>query len=260
MEHWRRYRHPQVYRTEARPKKQPLRLLTWRPTRQWLMVIAVLLVAIGLVWLVTASALFRIADVVVLGEATPAIDDALHDLIGRNLLFLKEHELLTDLMATDPSLASLHIVRGFPDHLQVVIARRHPVLVWQVGETAWAIDPSGVAFGLDPTTSVGIPRIIDSRGQPVSAGEQLLSVDFVAFVEKAFAQGPLVIGGAIDHGEVGETTFHLSLVTEWGWTIVVDTTRPIDGQYANLGLLLAQHRADIHTYVDLRLAGKAYVK
>lgn len=260
MEHWRRYRNPQVFRTEPRPKKQPIGLLRWRPTRRFVLVTIGLSVVVGLVWLVTASALFRIADVVVLGEATPATRDALRNLTGRNLLFLKEQQLLTDLMATDPSLASLRIVRGFPDHLQVLIERRHPALVWQVGETAWAIDSSGVAFGLDPTTTVGIPRILDAHGQPVSTGEQLLSADFVAFAREAFAQGPVVIGGAIDHGEVGETTFHLSLVTEWGWSIVVDTTRPIGGQYANLGLLLAGHRADIHEYVDLRLAGKAYLK
>lgn len=258
MERWRRYRNPQIYRAET--KVPQTKRFFFRPTRPMGIGVAIVITLGLLLWVVAGSTVFKIKTMNIAGEAIPTLEDALQTLSGRNLLFIQEEAIFTELLVIDPSLKSIRFVRGFPDHLQIVVERRHPVLVWEVNNTQWAVDMAGVAFTLDPTTADGIPKVVDSRGQPVTVGERLISPDFVAFTREAFLQSPEIVGGKIIQAEIGETTFHIGLRTEAGWKIILDSTRPLEGQLENLRLLLADYRGDIHEYVDLRLAGWAYIK
>lgn len=258
MERWRRYRHPKVYQSEplVRPSKRAWRL----PIQVWMLGLASL-VGAGFLWFLFGSSFFQIKIVTIGGEATPAASKVLHtELVGKNLILIREPKIFTDLLATDPSLEELHLTRGFPDEVQVTLTRRHPLLVWKSGEVTWGIDAEGVAFPPDPTTLERVPVVIDQRHQTVQAGSALVAPSFVTFVTTAFQEVPTHLGGRIDHSEVDETTFHLRLVTEWGWAILLDTNRPLKGQLTNLDIVLDEERDQIHEYVDLRLPGWAYLK
>lgn len=259
MEQWRQYRHPKVYQSELRKERK-----TRKPVRITRGMIALAGAAVAIIaggWLFLWSGYFSIKTIKASGEVTPALQTGLDSYKGTSILFFKENELFKRLQGIDPALASIQVVRGFPDQLQVTILRRHPALVWQSGTTQWAIDEEGVAFPVtDPSVLIGRPLVVDRRSQPVTAYKQLLAPEFVTFIEQAFDQTPAAVGGKIVRAEVDETTFYVYLVTEWNWSVILDTSRPIEGQLANLELLLKDHRGDIHEYVDLRIAGRAYVK
>ena len=87
-----------------------------------------------------------------------------------------------------------------------------------------------------------------------------MTADFVRFVQDAGQDIPTLIGGRLRYGEIDETTIHVRFVTEWGWAVILDSTRPLAGQLQNLELVIKDHREQIHEYVDLRLKGWAYAK
>lgn len=258
MERWRRYRHPHIYRESVSVTRQPRRFL-WRPSRRVFLATLIALGVVAGVWLITASSVFAINQIQLAGEVTPAVNERLQQLQGKNIFLLREDRIFQDALVADPALASLRIARGFPQRLQITTARRHPALLWQVGEQTWAIDQAGVVFPVDPSTANGVTKVIDKRALPVTPGEQVLAPGFVQFTLAAVGQTQSAISGRILHAEVDETTFHLRLVTEWGWAILLDTNRSALTQADQLQLILAEHRDKIHDYVDLRIPGWAYI-
>ncbi|MBI4175353.1 hypothetical protein HY523_01915 [Candidatus Berkelbacteria bacterium] len=255
MEDWRRYRHPRVYRTPSEVK--PWR---FRPSRPMLLVGLSLMALGALVWLLFGSPIFTVTTIRLEGEVSPAAAERLQALTGTRIFLIRASLLTDQVAAVDASLASLRIAKGLPNQLNVYVTRRHPALVWQVGEIQWAIDPAGIVFPLDPTTIDHVPRVIDRHQQMVTAGIQLLDPDFVTFIQEGFQELPAILGGSLAYAEVGETTFDVRFVTEWGWAIIVDAQRPLAGQLANFQILFDHYRDAIREYADLRIAGTAYLK
>lgn len=255
MHKWRTYRHSEIYR-EQLPKK---RFRVVIPTKLRTVVLGLGLVAFG-VWLFMWSPVFRVKAVLPQGELTDAVTTNLLALAGQNLFRVSESQVLAQLRQIEPTVARVLFTRGFPNELHVTVSRHHPALIWQTGETNWAVDEEGVVFQFDPTLADGIPRVIDRRNPQVGVGQQFVSPELVADIRTAFAELPSRLGGAVSHGEIEETTRSLKLVTEWGWGVYVDTYRPLPGQFENFGLVMRDYRDQVHEYVDLRLEGWAYVK
>jgi hypothetical protein len=259
MERWRAYRQKPVYYHSSdqagRPKKRRIRF-----SRRFLRRGGFVLLGLFVLWLLFWSPAFAVSEIVLAGETTDSLMSASQNLVGRNLLTLSEQQVFREFLESESSLASLRLTRGFPHQLQVYFSRRQPSILWLVGETRWSIDESGVLFPYDPVTAEGRPTVVDQRSQPVRHGQQLVSPQFVAFVREGGAEIPSLIGGRLMRGEVDETTLQLRFVTEWGWSIIFDTSRPLSGQLASLALILKDRRELIHEYVDLRLPGRAYLK
>lgn len=258
MEKWRQYRQPRVFHELDNPPKQ------FRPhwhLPRWLVLALVFLACLfGLAWLVFDSPILRVATVQPGGELTDPITHYVSTLVGQNILRISERRVTQELQAVEPTVATVRLTRGFPNELLVTVTRRHPVLIWQVGDTQWAIDAGGVAFPFDPTVAGGIPRIRDLRNPTVSAGQVLVSPSFVTFVRDVFTELPARIGGSLRDGEIVETSVSFKVITEWGWSIYLDSRRPLLGQLNNLNLVLRDYHDQIHEYVDLRLPGWGYVK
>lgn len=255
MEKWRQYRQTRLIRPAAPPGRRHR-----RPPR-WTMVATVAMgVVVALGWLVLASPVFRIATVEAAGELTPAVQERIERLRGQNIFRLSESRLERELVALEPTVASVRLTRGLPTELRVTVTRRHPALVWQTDMGVWAIDETGVAFGFDETLAAGIPRVIDRRVTTVTPGAAYLPPEFVAVVRRAFAELPARLGGTVIEAEVAETLASLRVGTEWGWSVYLDTRRPVHGQLENLTLVLREYRDQIHDYVDLRVPGWGYVK
>lgn len=257
MERWRKYRHPGVYQTRLERIGRVRRIrLAAKQVRLAAFGVGVL----ACWWLVGVSPMFRIEKVILKGETTEAMNAAVERFSGRNLISLSEEDVFALLSAIDPSVATVGVAKGFPRQLELLVSRRHPALVWQVGDERWALADDGIVFPFDPTTASGRPTIIDRRAQPVVKGQRLVSPEFVKFVTGGAEHLPPMMAGRLVLGEIDETTFQLVWVTEWGWKIILDTTRPLAGQLANLELVLRDHRQEIREYVDLRLEGWAYLK
>ncbi|MEK7461210.1 MAG: hypothetical protein AAB647_03295 [Patescibacteria group bacterium] len=259
MERWRQYRQPDIiYRTTTKTDRP--RRWRWRLARRFGRRTGIAVGLMGLVWLILWSPVFAIRDVVLAGETTASLENMSNQLLGRNLITLSEGHVYRDFLKAEPSLASLRLTRGFPHQLQIHFERRHPALIWIVGETRWAVDEEGIVFPYDSVTGDGRPPVIDRRAQPAAAGQKIVTADFVRFVQDAGQDIPTLIGGRLRYGEIDETTIHVRFVTEWGWAVILDSTRPLAGQLQNLELVIKDHREQIHEYVDLRLKGWAYLK
>ena len=255
MQKWRTYRHSEIYREQTSKKK-----FRWVIPAKLRLVFGFVGVTVAFIWLVLWSPVFQIKLVLPQGELTESITMSVQSLVGQNLFRVSESAVLAELKKIEPTVARVLFTRGFPNELHVTVSRHHPALIWQVGETNWAVDGDGMIFQFDPTLADGIPRIIDKRNQEIAVGQVFISPELVLDIQTAFAELPSRLGGSVMYGEIEETVWSLKLVTEWGWGVYVDTHRPLPGQFENFGLVMRDYREQIHEYVDLRLEGWAYVK
>lgn len=255
MKGWRSYRHSHIY-----SERETYSRRRWRLSRPFRWVLGLMGLVVGLGWFIFDSPVFAIETISLSGELTPALTERLMTLKGQNLFRISEANLTTKLQEIEPTVSSLRLTRGLPNELQVTVTRRHPALIWQVGEVLWALDEQGVAFALDPTLAPGIPQVIDHRAPTVTAGVELIPPSIVSFIRQVFGEVPSRIGGKLVRAEVDETVVSIKLITEWGWAIYLETTRPLIPQLDNLAIVLRDYRDQIHEYVDMRLPGWGYVK
>lgn len=255
MEKWRSYRHSKIYREPKKPASWRIR---FSPKLRLSLIVAV--IGLGLIWVVFWSPIFAVKTILLQGELTQPVTENLMTLAGRNLFLLSEREITTQLLSVESMIADVHLTRGFPSELRVAVTRRHPALVWQTADKLLAIDQTGVAFTYDSTLADGIPRVADYRGQPINPGDIPLKPEIITFIQSTFTELPSRIGGAITGAEIHETPVSIKFVTEWGWAVYLDSSRPLMGQLENLTLVLRDHRDTIHEYVDMRVEGWAYAK
>ena len=191
------------------------------------------------------------------------------DFIGKNIFRLNSDRVEQELRSQYPYIKSVAIFRGLPNTLKVEVATRKEALVWEAAGKMYLVDFEGIPFA-DVTNPLAqaiserpfpeLPLVTDTRSAPVTVGTTLLRPEFVTFVVTTFSDWQPTVGMAFSRLLVGETTFHLEVVTDQGFSVFFDTTRRADRQLLALKTLLDTHRDKVHEYVDLRVAQKAYVK
>jgi hypothetical protein len=177
---------------------------------------------------------------------------------GANVFRLDTAPLEAALRAL-PTVASADVAVGLPDGVVVVrIEERRPVLAWQVGDTRFLADASGMLFAVVDTKAAlpdGVAVVQDRRigaGTALAVGAKLDAVD--ADVATRL--------GSLTPTAVGSTATRLQLIiteadgfvisTPGGWTAVFGfyspATRPTDmipGQVRLLRSLLAGREGSV---------------
>jgi len=233
-----------------------------------------ILVALAAVIWWTLSASFVLSDINVgvstgsLGSAdSQRIESELRDLVAsrwsqENLLTLNADDLTAKLLAKDPRVSEIDIVRNWPHSLKATVLMKIPVLVWVTGGQRYEVDSQGKVMG-QITTPSGLPAVNDGSNLPVKAGDQIVTARFSAFVS-GLAVGLKGLGGlsAVSY-DVKETTNDLYVKVSGGYTITFDSERSASEQLGDLKTLLAylqrQHKKP-KEYIDLRIAQRAYYK
>jgi hypothetical protein len=215
---------------------------------------------------VSASSAFGVADVDVAGirySDETAVHDRLAVPAGANLFGLATEPLEARLLEL-PTIASASVDVRLPATLEVRIAEREPVLVWQVAKRRLLVDADGVLFAElagRPTADAGaLPVVADRRGASASldVGDRLEPVDRDAATRLASLH-PSDVGSAVPGLAVEVTDVHGFVIraTPASWHAVFGFYTPslrtpeiIPGQVRALcSLLLEQGESNVERIV-----------
>ena len=270
------FRNPKIYVTT--PEPTPWDRLQRR--KRLATGIFVAIFTVGLFWLLFFSPVFAVTELLVEGPATQDMRGRFEEFRGKNIFLLNSDRLEQELKAQYPHIKSLAIFRGLPNALKIELLTREEAMLWETGGTRYLIDFEGVPFadvtnnleqtlapslqGIveQPATSAvaGLPLVVDTRNAPVVIGSPLVSPEFVVFAQTVTKDFQPTTGLGITALRVGETTFQIEVVTTEGFTVFLDTTRKPTPQLTALKKILETNRDKVKEYVDLRVAGKAYLK
>ena len=138
-----------------------------------LLAIVLLCSASGLLYHVASAEEFRVARVVVAGnelvsaaelEVTAAVD-------GANIFRIRLEEVEQRLQAL-PAVQSARVTTFLPNGLQIQIAERTPVAIWQTGETAYLVDQQGQVVSIG-SGAQRLTRIRDLDGSDLRPGARV---------------------------------------------------------------------------------------
>jgi cell division septal protein FtsQ len=255
------YGRQQPYQRPSRTRPVGPRMSLWQ---RRLLMLAVLAGVAG--WGVWHQFQIRTIQVKASGGAGEAMkSDAQKIMAGSalmgNLLTLNEQVLESKLQQAEPALRSVAVVRR-PWHTVVITATlKQPSLGWSTGDQQYLLDSDGTVIGSFPGGS-GYPTVVDTSNLPVHAGQQVVSPHFVAFVQ-ALAPGLQAAGYSVKSLSIKDTTLDLTTATNKGYSLILDSSRNAGDELADLKsvqALLKQQNKTPASYIDLRIAGKAYWK
>lgn len=255
------YQNPKIHR-QTPSNVAPFRLEV--PRRVWIGVAVCTLLGAA-AWVIFGSTTFHIQQIDVVGSANEAVRAEIEELRGVNILTYSTGGMTARLKEAQSSIETLHISKGLPHTLRVEVALRTPVIRWERGGESYLLDEDGVVFqhapgsGMDEVIA-GLPRVVDLQAEPVIPGKKVMSRQFVAFIRETTATFADQFPIALDHFELSQTSFEITLVTKSTWKAVFDTTRPPQPQLESLRQVFEHFHDDIHEYVDLRVPGRAYFK
>lgn len=233
-----------------------------KPRNLWTKFISIFLMVVillgGLVYFLFYSSYFKIKNIIVENSTNQEIIDDLNRLQGENILLFSRAKIEKEIIAQAPEITNLKVTRGLPDTLKIRQEERLSKIAWVSDNKKYLLGGDGVIFKEAQETN--LPYVVDDKNIPVGIGQQVASENFINFLIETFVNFPQTVGFNINHFEISETIFQLDAVTDRGWKIVFDTTRPASGQLVDLNKFLSEHKDEVQEYVDLRVEGRVYYK
>jgi cell division septal protein FtsQ len=220
------------------------------------------------------SSYFLVTDVQVVGaQQVPAeqIKAAIQSSANSRWLFIPKNHLL--LMSESNTLEALaeemplikemaKYRRVWPNGVKMEIVERKPGFAFNVNGRSYMVDEEGVVVKeLDGAN--GLVTVYDQVTEDISPGERLNNTKLVVFIMSALKHWPTKINTNIKEIKVpGKASTQVQIVSNEGWGVFFDTTRPVESQVSNLSLILnrqipASNRLRL-AYIDLRFDKWAY--
>jgi cell division septal protein FtsQ len=181
--------------------------------------------------------------------------------LSDNLLTLNSGGLSAKLQQADPALRGVAIRRQWPHTLVILVTLQQPSLGWSSDGQQYLLDSDGSVIGPLQSGSP-LPVITDASNLPVATGKQVVSARFVAFVQ-ALVPALSSDGYGVRGMSIQDTTYDLTVQTNKGYNLIFDTTRDVSSEMADLKsvqTVLTTQKQTPASYIDLRIAGKAYYK
>lgn len=259
------YRTGSYFGRTQKTEKQSLEIPNWL-----LLLLGVVVLVLFVLWFFTKAPWLMVRDIKIEGEATEETKAQIESLRGDNILWLSVTRPETEILKKQPNIKEIQILRGIPDTLRVKLIERQPSLIWQTNDRWYTLDPYGFVFkeqtlnrkpdgSLElPTTE--LPVIVDTKNLPTSLGQSVVRPQFVTFLRDLRDRMPKELNLTFVRGEIGETSYSVTVVTNVGWNILIDTTRSLDAQMRTLTKVLETKRNDIRNYLDVRVRGWVYYK
>jgi cell division septal protein FtsQ len=229
---------------------------------------------IVIVWALFFSPFFRVTTVNINGlQIIPKsqVAEKVSQLsAGRSLLILPRNtEWLFPASQTEsqlkkdfPSFSKIKVSHHFPHTVTIDITEQPISLVWQTGGQQYLIDQRGVVSGKLPPGYKTKLVVSDTANLSVSVGKQILSPDFINFMQTVYTQLPGTVHTKVAQASVAETTLEVTVTTAQGYAIYFDTTRSAEKQLGYLKEIVDQVTAQHQTlaYVDLRADDRIFYK
>jgi POTRA domain, FtsQ-type len=258
---------PKIYGNLHRPKRD------WSWVRRAARLVGYSAIAFAVAYGLFFGPIFRVSTVDIQGahfSDSAVIQKAVP--IGASIWTLPTAQIVAAVSA-DPLVEHVSVGRGIPNVARIVITERTPALLWTSGSSAYLVDADGIAFRRydvsalpDPSSSVGkamagLGHVTDTTGVPVTLGQPVIGTTLLRFfgaVQAGFAESLPALH--VDHAEVGETTYDLTVVTKEGMTVTFNVLGDSGVQMRNLARLVNQSKVDVtKAHVDLRIDRWAYV-
>jgi cell division septal protein FtsQ len=249
----RSYVDPSAYQPTP-PKEKPEFHFSFQSIR-------LLLIGLGclfIFWILLFSPIFKIKTITLKGDASSETKDVVNQLAGKNIFLIGGKKAESMIVAQQPGISKIKILRGLPSTVVVELVERDPVLIWHAGDKDYLVDKEGVAFK-EAHDTLDLPRINDQKNLNVAQGEQIISQSFIAFVRSLTADLPKVSNYEINVINVPETTFQISVETKNGPTIKLDTSQRLDDQLNDIKYILDHYKDKSNHLIDVRLRGFAYI-
>ncbi len=235
--------------------------------------LALLIVPVSiLTWLIFFTKTFSVGAVTVV-DAKPNTESEVRSLadsaLGENIFFLPTTQLEEKIIRKLPQIRDIHILRKLPGTLKVIVQEKTPAFLLVSGGSYYFVDSQGIAYedaSLDQLPGVVLPTVKNSDSQAtVTLGANAVDPSFVNFIQEAQQKLP-----DITHAQIAEinipslATREVHFNLDRNWRILMDTTRPAQGQIDVLSQLLehtiTQEEQQTLQYIDLRIPNRVYYK
>lgn len=217
-----------------------------------------LVVVVALAWFLFFSPYFNVKNISIEGDASAETISSIEVLKGRNIFLIGGRRAERDLQQKQPWIKSIKLIRGIPDTVRVRLIERDAAFAWKTGEKMYLIDKEGVVF--KEIAESKLITINDNRNVPAQRGTQVVTIDFIDFVESLRQTFPLQTELKINGLQIDETTFHVGVVTDRGFRIIFDTLRSLQQQLDDFNLVYREKKDEIKEYADMRVEGVVYYK
>lgn len=231
-----------------------------------------LLAAFGLYTLLVqlvATESIQVRDVSLLTTAdSRAYQDAVEQYyvsrpIERLRFMLKQNDLLSHIQSTHPEVNSIRVEQGGRlGEAVVAITARQPIARWSIDGDNKYVDGQGVVFDHSYYGDPGL-QIVDNSGARADSGKLVASNRFLGFIGRVLS-GSQANGLSVNAVTIPAGTTRQIIITLKGspiqYKLSVDRSA---GQQVEDMTRVSKYLADrglVPTYVDLRIAGKAYYK
>lgn len=232
-----------------------------------------------IIYFLTLAPVFFVRGAVVSGESAVTADEAaavlermeesrIYFIPQNHIILLTSSRFLSGLQQEFPRVKSLNeYQRRFPNQIVFSAIARQPKYVWQSQGRYYLLDEEAVAFqelrNYQPTVYPEL-LITDTLGAPVVAGERLVPVKILNFLEELAGEWPALVAqtGYTEARLPGVNSLDIFVKTGIGFEVMFDLNRSAKNQLLNLELLLNQEiRPETYTglsYIDLRLPEVGY--
>jgi cell division septal protein FtsQ len=152
--------------------------------------------------------------------------------------------------------------RVWPNKVELEVIERKAGFAFAANGKQFLIDEEGVVVS-ELSDTKGLLIVSDQVAENVIPGETLNNTKLVVFILSAKKQWDNKINTGIGEVKVpGKAALQAQFVSQEGWGVFLDITRPVETQLANLALILnrqipAKNRLKL-AYIDLRFDKWAY--
>lgn len=246
------------------PRKRGRRVVNpFGPTTRRLLVLS--LVIIAALFVVKQIFAIKTVNVKATTRTSEIQTDATKSITGSwwqdNLITFNSDVLVAKLSAADPMIASISVRRQWPNGVTLTVGLKTPSIGWVSGDQPYVIDLDGIAIGSLPAGSK-LPVVLDGSNLPVTIGKKVATGKFVQYIRDV-TPALAAAGVNVVALQVKDTTLDLYVVTDKGFYILLDTSRPVGDTVSDLNHVLTALATQKHTpaeYIDLRIPNKAYYK
>lgn len=232
--------------------------------------------AYALVW----SPYVQVRAIIVVG-APPSMESRVQENLGvslqgyfyrvfprRSFFFIDEERIVQRLLGVFPEAKTVVVTKSFPRTVEVRVSVRDQFLSVCSAGPCFIIDERGMIRGNETDLDISLPRVrvIDMSGAPFTVGAPAISENFSLF-SLSIARELLSRTGIHAEGDlmtVSRFSGTVRVPTEEGWSVIFDTTRPLENSLQDLKMFL-DHSMPVSErsrldYVDIRSSSRVYYR
>lgn len=230
----------------------------------WKIFLAIFIVA-GLAYIFLFSPVFLVKKIVVVnnqilieGDVVKFLED--RNIKNKNLFLLNTYQVRDVLKDYYKRIDDVKVYRVLPAQIKIKIQEKPSSIVWETNAVRYLIDNDGFVIpNAEVTKDVKMPIVVDKSGLPIKEGEQVVTKEFIDFVNAADESLKKRFGLGIVNYSINQTTFELQAHVNSGFYIVFDTTQDIIVQLDKLAKVFQQGEI-VKEYVILSVNGRVIVK